>query len=524
VKIVINVKERQIARLTRASLRQPIFRIVILIIMTRKKTIAAGILAVAAAFIGSAFAEDAAVPAAPSMPTVTMETALAEAASSGDDRRLVDRNLGVARSQRSLDLAKQGLSLSASAGYTIADSPSPDATTPQQSLISKAESAATGGSSLSSNKGIAQAVQGSLALGMPLTKVSLVASYGLPPSAATTSFPSSSIGITASQTLWDGYLGGQYRASLEKSGLTVQGKELAALQGRSAAVSKVKQAYVAMLAAQRDLAIKKQVLDKQSKLLAQVQAVFKMQQASAIDLKTAQINARSAEIDVATADKTLRLANERLAVVMGRPAGERFAVADITDPALPAESIDEAIRIGLDKRTDLAQYELSAASSRIDAALARAQAQPGVILTGGLGLAQSWASAAISASALSIGARVTLPILDSGVADFQAKASEGQAAVYGLQAALLRKTLASDIRDFFETAQLLAEKVDLAKRSADLAESQFELVKAQNNFGTATTQDLLTASVTAATAEVAYGGARNAYLLAELSLETAMGL
>ena len=145
-------------------------------------------------------------------------------------------------------------------------------------------------------------------------------------------------------------------------------------------------------------------------------------------------------------------------------------------------------------------------------------------LTGGLGLAQSWASPTLSASALSVGAKVTLPILDSGAAAFQAKASEGLAAVYALQAAQLQKTLASDIRDYYETAQLLAEKVDLAKQSADLAESQFELVKAQNKFGTATTQDLLTASVTAATAEVAYGSARNAYLLAELSLETAMGL
>ena len=141
-----------------------------------------------------------------------------------------------------------------------------------------------------------------------------------------------------------------------------------------------------MLAAQRDLDVKKQVLDKQNKLLAQIQAVFTIKQASAIDLKTAQINARSAEIDVETADKTLRLANERLAVIIGQAISANASPwRTSSDPTLPAASIDEAIQIGLQKRTDVAQFELNAKSSRIDAALARAQAQPSVSLTGGAG-------------------------------------------------------------------------------------------------------------------------------------------
>ena len=88
----------------------------------------------------------------------------------------------------------------------------------------------------------------------------------------------------------------------------------------------------------------------------------------------------------------------------------------------------------------------------------------------------------------------------------------------------MRKTLASDIRDYFEGARLQAERVGLAKDSMDLADAQFELVKAQNKYGTATVQDVLTASVTAATAEVGYGTAKSAYLSVVLQLSTAMGL
>ena len=119
---------------------------------------------------------------------------------------------------------------------------------------------------------------------------------------------------------------------------------------------------------------------------------------------------------------------------------------------------------------------------------------------------------------------MTFPILDAGVAGIQAKTSAGQAEVYNLQAAQLRKAVAADIQDYYENAQLMLEKIDLAKQSSELAAKQFELVQKQKEFGTATTQDVLTASVTAAIAVVNYGTARNTYLLAELSLEMAMGL
>ena len=464
------------------------------------------------------------------LPSLTLQQALDAASAAGDDALIAASGLDVAKKQRSLDLAKQGLSLGASGAYVLADGLGDDGSSTSQAYIGKAEAAATGSSSLSTYQGIAHSPQGSLSLSGPLTKATLSVSHNFPvaqPTNTKTSIDapqSSVVGLSVSQTVWDGYPGGQYRATLAKSLIAYQGKELSAGQSGSAAVSKVKQAYIAMLAAQRDLAIKKQVLDKQRSLLAQIQAIFAMKQATAIDLKTAQLNVRSAEIDADVADKTLRLANERLAVMIGRGSGERFVVADLEDPRMPADSIDEAIAIGLRKRIDVAQLDLNAKSSLVDAALTRAQAQPSLSLSGGLGAAIGWSASPIVAGALSVGAKVGLPIFDSGAADLQAKTSEGQAALYGLQAAQLRKTLSSDIRDYFESAKLLAEKVGLAKDSMDLSDAQFELVKAQNQYGTATVQDVLTASVTAATAEVGYGTAKSAYLSAVLQLSTAMGL
>ena len=499
--------------------------------MRNKNRFAAACVMAVAAFAG---AQDAAAPAAAAgaWPVVTLAGALAAASAAGDDFTIAAGALDLAEKQRDLDLARQGLSLGVSGAYALADGigqdsdPSAALASYGQGVISRAVGASTGGSPSSSYNGIAQAPQGSLSLSAPLTKATLSVAHSIPvpQPAAPTVAPSSVVGLTLSQTLYDGYPGGQYRAALEKSLLALQGKRLSAAQGNAAATTKVKTAYMAMLAAQRDLDIKRRVLAKQETLLGQIRAIFAIKQATAIDLKTAQVNARIAGIDAKTAEKTLRLANERLAVMMGRGPGDRFSVADLSETPMPAASVDEAIDIGLQRRTDVAQLDLNAKSSMIDSAVTLAQAKPAISLTGGLGAAVGWLPTPVLAGAVSLGAKVAMPVYDSGAAGLQAKVSAGQAALYGLQAAQLRKTLASDIRDYFEGAQLLAEKVGLAKDSMDMADAQFALVQAQNRYGTATVQDVLTASIAAATAEVAYQTAKSAYLGAVLQLSTSMGL
>ena len=476
------------------------------------------------------------------LPVLSLDQAIAEAQGSGDDFAIAAGTLEVAKRQRAFDLSKQGLNVGLSGSYQLSDGLGRDGSTGDalssaltsydQGLISKAVTASLGSSAISSYAGVSQLPQGSLTLSGPLTKASLNFSQYVPvasPSDATTPTPTFStpptsvFGLNLSQTVWDGYPGFQYSGVLRQSLLAYQGKALANVQSLSSAVAKVKQSYVAMLAAQRDLEVKRQVLSKQELLLKQIQATYDMKQATAIDLKTAQVNAQSAAIDVEVAEKTLRLANERLAVIIGRKPDESFVVANIEDPRMPASSVEEAIDIGLKKRTDVAQLDLSARSSRISADIAAAQSRPTVSLVGGAGVAVGWSPYTV-AGALSVGGKIGLPIYDSGAADRQSALNETQAALFDEQSAQLRKTIVSDIRDYFESARLQLKKVALAKDSMDLADAQFELEKAQNKFGTATVQDLLTASVTAMTAEVNYQTARSAYLTAVLQLSTAMGL
>ena len=311
---------------------------------------------------------------------------------------------------------------------------------------------------------------------------------------------------------------------MDKSVLVLQGKDLAARQARSAALAKVKQAYVTALTAQRTLALRQEIARRQESLQKQMESTWALKQASDIDLETARINAKSAELDVESSTHDLSLALRRLANLMGLPPDSSFAVAEIDVPPLPAKDQDEAISKGMANRVDAAQLDISVKSSGIDLALAVGSALPAVTLSGKAGAALTWGTPNKNGESATLGVSVAMPIMDAGAAKSQIDAARAAEGVYAVQASQLRKNIEADIRDYWWAASIQLERIDAAKRSYDLATQQESLVQSQKTYGTATNQDLLNAAVATANTEVAWLKARSDYLLAILSLETAMGL
>jgi outer membrane protein TolC len=480
--------------------------------MSRKLAIAAAVAAML--LIGAASAQ---------VPVISLQEAVDAALSSGDDLKIAKGNLDAARAQEALARSKGGISLSGSGSYSLTDAFGNDLTG-----TGPAAATASSLSGLVGKAGAAQSIQGGLSLSAgnastanPYSRLGLSLTQNLPPSPSS---PTTLLGLSLAQTVWDGYPGGQTKAGIDKAELALKAKNLAANLSRSAAAANAKKAYVTMLTAQRTLALRQGVLDKQAVLLKQIEAVYALQQASAIDLMGAQINARTAELDLETARHDLALARQRLSILMGAASDSEFTVEELKEPSLPAASIDEAVAAGLARRADAAQIALNRSSSAIDLALAKALSQPGVSATAGLNVGLVGGSVPGSASSASIGLKLSMPILDSGAADAQVAASAAQLAVYDAQATQLSKNIAADIRDAYWSATILLDRVALAKSAQDMSDKQLILVRTQFDYGTATNQDLMTAQVNAANAGAAYLAAKGAYLLQELTLETAMGL
>jgi outer membrane protein len=440
-------------------------------------------------------------------PVITLSQSIDAALANGDENKILQRNLDVGRAQHALNVSRNSLSLTGAAGYG-ANWGFGDSTLIDSRAVSSPSPGGTGPTA-------------GLALSGPLTTVSLAAAPWIPP--ASGGDTTSSVGVSVSQTLWNGYPGGVGQATVDKSVLTLQGRELATESGRIGLIYNVKQAYYAMLSAQRNLSLKNQIFDKQKAVRAQIAAIYDLKLASTADLKTAELNARIAQVDVDGAEHDLRIARITLATFMGSSLESDFSVADAADPTVPASTVEEAVAAGLSRRMDIKQLELNVKSSNIDLAVARGQATPTLSVSGGVNWLYDW-TGKVGAGVASAGVKVSMPVLDAGAVKNQVDSILRQNDVYAAQASQLQKSIATSIRNAWEGVQLANEKLDVAMLSVEAADLQYQIVSAQRDSGTASNQDLLSSALNLANARNAGAAAQSAAQLAVLQLQNAMGL
>ncbi len=456
-----------------------------------------------------------------SLPTITLQQTIDAALANGDNWKILQGSLAVTRAGHAENVSRNSLTLAgnAGAGYNYAFYDNGTLALSRASSLSTAASPTQGG-------------EIGIGLAGPMTSVSVTAAPLTPP-IGNTNIPgvtvpglgdlTSSLGLSVSQTLWNGYPGGSTQATVDKSLLNLQGQELSTESGRLNLIYQVKQAYFGMFTAIQDLDSKKQILDRQSALLDQITAIYNLKQASAVDLKTAQINAHSAEIDVRTSEHTLRLARIRLAILMGTPTDRQFTVAQPDEEQVPAGTLEEAVSVALSRRVDMKLIELSRRSNAVDLAVARGLATPTVSVNGGLNfvLDNSFNNAYVGLA--SAGVKVAMPVLDAGAARNLIDESTRLDQVYQVQMSQLQKSIAADVQDAWESMGLAKEKVQLAQETAQNDDLLVDVYKIQSRTGTASTQDLLTASVNAANAHSAAVQAQSSAQLAVLQLLSVMG-
>jgi outer membrane protein TolC len=450
-------------------------------------------------------AQAAEPPAA--LPVVTLQQSIDAAMSGGDDIRILQGNLDVARAQHALNISKNSFTLSSSAGA-------------QESWL-------LGDTDLQANKiltstAVSTGVQAGLTVTGPLTSISVTPSF-IPANPPGSPDAFTLVGVNVSQTIWNGYWGGPAKAAFDKSLLTLQGKEIGTEASRLGIVYTVKQAYYALLSAQNNLALRKKILEKQNSLLGQIQATFDIKAASRADLKTAQLNARSAEVDVDSAAHDQRFARMALATLMGKDPDVDFIVANVEAPAVPVTSLAEAVSEGLSRRVELKQLELFLKSSAVDLALVRGQGTPTVSVSGGVNVLVDLGSSTPQADSVNLGVKVSMPVLDAGSIDNQVKSILSQNGVYTLQVAQLRKSITTAVGNAWESLHLAGEKTEVARLAVEAADLQYQIVSVQRDAGAASNQDLLTASVNLANAQNTLAIAESAAELAALQLQNVMG-
>ena len=458
----------------------------------------------------------AASPSQTGSSVLTLEQCLSAALAKSDSVAILQKNLDISRAQYKQTVAANSVSLNGSLGAGATGGIG------NTTLLSNA--ASTVGTSVDYTTAIPLNYSGSLSLSGPSTSLSLTGEASFSP-VASTQFSDSSVSLSLSQTVWDGYPGGIAKGNVQKGLLTLQSAELSADSDKLSLIYQVKQAYYSMLSAQRNLDVYTKNLELQKSALAQEQALYNVHQAVNVDLQTAQINVESAEVDQMNGQLSLVSARKTLANLVGVGEGEEFAVAETADPQVSAQSLQEAIAIGLDKRVELKRLGVSRRIAEISLGLIKAQTSPTVSLTGtSYWLNDSLLDPNPNAMTIGLGGKVSLPILDSGSAAYQEEANRYQSSVYDLQDDQYRRSISLAIESDYASVQLQTKKLQLAKLTAENSKGQYDLKNMQRQYGTATNQDVLSAAVNMVNANTSLATARNTLELAILQLQNDMGL
>jgi outer membrane protein len=417
--------------------------------------------------------------------TVTLAQALQAALQDGIDAKLAGLTLDAARAQYDQAVAQSSSSLggTTSAQYIFDANP-----------LARGDSLGAG-----------------LSYSLPLTMTSADVS-------ASYSIARDDLGASVSlnQTIWDGYGspidGGKSAASLKQSTLSLQVKELAAKASRQDLVSKVKQAYYAVLAAQHTLAASRDALDRQQMQYERTKAMAERSLATSLDVRQAEINARSAELDLASAEAALAASRRALSLAAGWPGDRLYTVADAPDPVAPAIDLPGLVAAAMKNRVDVRQQQLAAQSAAITLALRKAATAPTVSASGSVSL-DSW----------SVGISGKIPLVDSGLAAAEVRETEIANEQARLEASQLAETVATEVTTAVTDLKDLVARVDLATARRDLARAQYELAQTKLDLGVGSTPDALDALVALTQADVSLSKARSDVQLGILRLQDAIG-
>ncbi len=452
--------------------------------------------------------------AAAAMPTVTLDESLAAAKAGSPNLKLTGITQDTARAALTQALARSGMTLGESGDYYHQGSVSGTSTPSSGSAMA---AAAAGGSGTNGEN-----LKGGLSLTGPATSIGLTAQHSIAEGGSSDQV--SSLVLSGSQTVFDGYPGGQATAAVQQAEAAYRIAQATYDAEVKSTVYQVKQAYYTLLGDQDTVTLRQAIAEQAAENLALYQGLYKAQKATSLDVLQVQVAMTQAQLDVRTAQNTVETDRKRLSLAVGWPLDKQYSVADSPLPDLPALGPDAALSTAMKNRSELLILAQNGVAADVALALQKSQGLPVVSLKASLGVGQDW-TANVNNGAFTAGVSIALPpVYDGGLQGAAVKQAADQVASVAVQQAQEQQSIAIDVQNALFGVTDAKDRHALAEQNLAQAQGQYDLQKEKLAVGLGTVLDELTAFSTLATARVGLEQAKITYLLAVLNLDNVMGL
>ncbi len=311
--------------------------------------------------------------------------------------------------------------------------------------------------------------------------------------------------------------------SLKLSGMDV---ELAVEQARSSKigmVKQVKQAFYAVLLAQKSLDVVSQVYENAQKNYEKTLQRFNVGKASEVERLRAQVTMMNAEPNVSSAENAVLLATWQLKAVMGIDLGTEVEVVgdlnDYTDQMLaPYVAEDD-----LSGNSTLMQFDIQDRMLESTIRMQKKQYLPTLAASinynySAMGDKElSWFPSSTAAVSLSI------PVFDGFQKRYTIKQSQISKSMLEMQREDTERTLRIGIRNYNDQMALCIKNYEAANATVEIAQKSYDISEKMYEVGKATMVELNDAQVALMQAQLTQAQAVYNFMVAKASLDELIG-
>jgi outer membrane protein TolC len=281
------------------------------------------------------------------------------------------------------------------------------------------------------------------------------------------------------------YSGGRVSAQVQQAGEAADAARAARLRARQLVVFGAERAFRILLATQGETAVAAQNLAAVEDHLRVAGERFAARAAARFDVLRAEVQVEEARQEVIRAAGNIQVARALLLRALGLAAGDYRALPP--EPAAPARTgVEALIAAAVRQRPDLLALERQLGAAEAGVTAARAERYPTLALAADYQAVTPESPTVFSR--WSVGALVSLPILDGG--RIGARRREAEAAVVQARAALElgRRQVEEEVRQAVARVAEAAAQVRVAARQVEQAEELSRLadVRFTGGVGTAT--------------------------------------
>jgi outer membrane protein TolC len=331
--------------------------------------------------------------------------------------------------------------------------------------------------------------------------------------------------LSASMLLFNGFGNvtnlGRASADLTKSRFAVSQQQLQT-------VYNVKEKYFSLLNAQAQYEIRQKALERSQERMKIAETRYELGSASRSDVLKAQVSLSEAQLDLLTAENSVKSAQANLAYAIGEPIDRDIVVEDI-EPTDISYSQQEITDQALMNNPDYKHAQADERSKRY----AHKYALRNYLPTVSVGVTKQWNQSKsdrlpdyswFKSNDLTYWGSVSLNIFNGFATKSQA--SYAKANLHSAEYAVsdTRRAVERESRDAFLYLQQTIKARELSAERFASAEEDYKLAQEKYTLGAATILDILDAEVSLKQAESFQISSKYDYLLAVARLKTVMGI